>query len=306
MKLRVIRLFDPWRSPLCTCPRKYSLHPYTGCSHFCLYCYATSYIGRRPSIPKAKFLESVKGDLEFIEKGAIIEMSSSSDPYPPIEEKLKLTRKTLGMMLTRDVRVLITTKSHIVTRDLDLLRRIPSAVMITITTLDDNLAKLIEPEAPPPSLRLQAVRELSASGIPVGVRVDPIIPGVNDDPYHIVKLIEVIKEAGARHIVTATYKAKWDSLIRLSQAISEIARKLRELYVHSGVKIHGYMYLAREKREKLLLPVVKTALRLGLTVATCREGLSSQYFQAPSCDGSHLISCLSTKIINCRRKSFEN
>ncbi|MCC6034845.1 MAG: radical SAM protein [Desulfurococcaceae archaeon] len=301
MKLNVVRLFDPWRSSLCTCPRKYSLHPYTGCSHFCLYCYATSYIGRKPSTPKVKFLERVKGDLEFIEKDAIIEMSSSSDPYPPIEEKLKLTRKTLELLLMRDVRVLITTKSHIVTRDIDLLRKIPSAIMITITTLDDSLAKLIEPEAPPPSLRLKAIRELNVSNIPVGVRVDPIIPSVNDDPYLIAELIEVVKEAGARHIVTATYKAKWDSLSRLSQAIPEIAGKLRELYVHSGVKIHGYMYLTRNKREELLLPVVKTAIKLGLTVATCREGLNSQYFQAPSCDGSHLISLSPRSKININR-----
>jgi len=133
------------------------------------------------------------------------------------------------------------------------------------------------------------------------VRVDPIIPSVNDDPYLIAELIEVVKEAGARHIVTATYKAKWDSLSRLSQAIPEIAGKLRELYVYSGVKIHGYMYLTRNKREELLLPVVKTAIKLGLTVATCREGLNSQYFQAPSCDGSHLISLSPRSKININR-----
>ncbi|MEM2014385.1 MAG: radical SAM protein, partial [Desulfurococcaceae archaeon] len=58
-KLKVIREFDPWKSPLCTCPRKYSLHPYTGCDHSCLYCYATSYIRSRKSVPKKKFLEAL-------------------------------------------------------------------------------------------------------------------------------------------------------------------------------------------------------------------------------------------------------
>lgn len=287
--LRVIRPFDPWKSPLCTCPRKYSLHPYTGCSHFCLYCYATAYVGRRRSVPKASFLRNVKSDLALLEKDAIIEMSTSSDPYPPIEETLELTRRTLALLANYPVRVLITTKSHIVVRDADILVKMPSAVMITITTLDDNLAKIIEPEAPPPSLRLKAIKELSARGVPTGVRIDPIIPGVNSDEYHIAELVEKVIEAGARHIVTSTYKAKWDSLNRLVAALPDTANKLRELYVHRGVKIHGYMYLPRDVRERLLSPVIRATLRHGLTVATCREGLGPEFFKAPSCDGSHLI-----------------
>ncbi len=287
--LRVIRPFDPWKSPLCTCPRKYSLHPYTGCSHFCLYCYATAYVGRRRSVPKASFLRNVKSDLALLEKDAIIEMSTSSDPYPPIEETLELTRRTLALLANYPVRVLITTKSHIVVRDADILVKMPSAVMITITTLDDNLAKIIEPEAPPPSLRLKAIKELSARGVPIGVRIDPIIPGVNSDEYHTAELVEKVIEAGARHIVTSTYKAKWDSLNRLVAALPDTANKLRELYVRRGVKIHGYMYLPRDVRERLLSPVIRATLRHGLTVATCREGLGPEFFKAPSCDGSHLI-----------------
>jgi DNA repair photolyase len=216
-------------------------------------------------------------------------MSTSSDPYPPIEETLELTRRTLALLANYPVRVLITTKSHIVVRDADILVKMPSAVMITITTLDDNLAKIIEPEAPPPSLRLKAIKELSARGVPTGVRIDPIIPGVNSDEYHIAELVEKVIEAGARHIVTSTYKAKWDSLNRLVAALPDTANKLRELYVHRGVKIHGYMYLPRDVRERLLSPVIRATLRHGLTVATCREGLGPEFFKAPSCDGSHLI-----------------
>lgn len=297
-RTRVIKVFDPWRSPLCTCPRKYSLHPYTGCSHFCLYCYATSYIGRRHSTPKAGFLNSVRMDLESIEKNALIEMSSSSDPYPPIEKELELTRRTLELLLRYSMRVLITTKSHIVVRDVDLLRRISSAVMITITTLDDKLARLIEPSAPQPTLRLKAIKDLSTHGVPVGVRVDPIIPGINSDEYSVVELVEKVKEAGARHIVTSTYKAKWDSLKRILQAFPEEESKLREIYVNSGVRVQGYMYLPRVMRERLLLPVVKTALKQGLTVATCREGLGSEFNRAPSCDGSHLVKLKLNTILN--------
>jgi len=234
-------------------------------------------------------LRNVKSDLELIEKNAIIEMSSSSDPYPPVEEDLRLTRKTLELFAKYPVRVLITTKSNIVVRDIDLLSKIPSAVMITITTLDENIAKLIEPGAPSPSTRLKAIRDLSASGVPVGVRIDPVIPGVNSDEHLIAELVEKVRDAGAKHIVTSTYKAKWDSLHRLVQALPDMASNLRNLYVHSGVRIHGYLYLPREMRERLLLPVIKAALKQGVTVATCREGLGQEFFKAPSCDGSHLV-----------------
>jgi len=234
-------------------------------------------------------LRNVKNDLELIEKNAIIEMSSSSDPYPPIEENLRLTRRTLELFAKHPVRVLITTKSNIIVRDIDLLSKIRSAVMITITMLDENLAKLIEPGAPPPSLRLKAIRDLSANGIPVGVRIDPVIPGINSDEYLIAELVEKIRDAGAKHIVTSTYKAKWDSLNRLTQALPDIANNLRNLYIYSGVRVHGYLYLPREMRERLLLPVIRAALKQGVTVATCREGLSQEFFKAPSCDGSHLI-----------------
>ncbi|ABN69496.1 Radical SAM domain protein [Staphylothermus marinus F1] len=287
--LKVIRLFDPWRSPLCTCPRKYSLHPYTGCSHFCLYCYATSYIGRKPSMPKTNFLRNLKHDLPRINKNLVVEMSTSSDPYPPIESWMMLTRKTLELLVQSRVKILITTKSDIVLRDSDLLLKTPSAVMLTITTINDNIAKKLEPGAPPPSKRIRTVKLLSEKNLPVGVRIDPIIPGINDDPLEIKELVEEIADAGARHIVTSTYKARWDNFKRMINAFPELEKYWRKLYIKEGERIHGYIYLPRNIRAKILKPVIDYGLRKGLTVATCREGLGPEYFKAPSCDGTHLI-----------------
>ena len=288
-KLRVIREFDPWRSPLCTCPFKYSLHPYTGCSHRCLYCYATSYIGLRDSTPKKQFLENLARDLERIGEGAIVELSTSSDPYPPVEARLGLTRRALALMSKYKVRVLITTKSDLVVRDVDVLLKQASAVMMTITTLDEKLSAVLEPGAPPPSRRVEALKKLSNSGISVGVRIDPIIPYLNDDPAALEELIGVVKEHGAQHIVTSTYKARWDSMRRLEEHFSDVARKLRRLYFEEGVYFHGYRYLSKNLRESLLRRVVKVSSYYGLSVATCREGLGREFFKAPSCDGSHLI-----------------
>ncbi|MET1160677.1 MAG: spore photoproduct lyase family protein [Thermoprotei archaeon] len=285
----VVKPFDPWKSSLCTCRPKYSLHPYTGCSHFCLYCYATAYIGRKPSMPKQRFLDRLKRDLKFINKELFIEMSSSSDPYPPIESWMGLTRKTLEILSSEKYRVIIVTKSDIIVRDADLLLKTPSVVMITITTLDEDLAKKLEPGAPPPWKRLNAIEKLSEYGIPVGIRIDPVIPGLNDDPNSISEIIREASLRGAKHVVTSTYKARPDNLKRMISAFPDKADYWRKLYLELGEKIHGYYYLPRQLRIKILKPVIDAALRYGLTASVCREGLGLEFMRAPSCDGQHMI-----------------
>ena len=287
---RVLRRFDPWGSPLCTCPPKYSLHPYTGCSHMCLYCYATAYIGVRKSAPKNMFLKRLMGDLRRADRRLVVEMSTSSDPYPPEEKDHRLTRMALGLLIREGFKVLITTKGSLVLRDVDLLKRGATAVMMTITTLDEGLARLYEPGAPPPKARLKALETLSRAGVPVGVRIDPIIPGLNDDPDELKELVRVVWERGVRFIVTSTYKARPDSLSRLSFTFPDMAEKWRRLYRSEGVWMGGYWYLDQGLRKRLLTPILKTARRLGMEYAVCREGFKGkEFFNSESCDGSHLI-----------------
>ncbi len=286
----VLSVFDPWRSELCTCPFKYSLQPYTGCSHQCLYCYATSYIRVRKSIPKKNFVNRLLMDLRRADPRVPISMSNSSDPYPPEEEEYRLTRRTLEILLPRGYRVLIVTKGVLVTRDIDLLSKGRVAVTMTITTLDNNLAKKIEPNAPPPSARLKALRKLVENGVPVGVRVDPIIPFLNDDPKMIDELVDALANIGVRFIVTSTYKARPDNLKRMMNAFPELASKFHKLYRVEGTWMHGYWYLPIQLRKKLLKPVIEAARKRGLEYATCREGLvSKEWFNAKTCDGVHLI-----------------
>ncbi len=289
-RLRVIRVFDPWSSPLCTCPAKYSLQPYTGCSHFCLYCYATAYIGRRPSTPKRDFLRNLRHDLAFINKRLVIELSTSSDPYPPVEEWLLLTRLTLETLAEAGARILITTKSGLIARDRDILAEAGAGVMITITTLDEELARKLEPGAPAPRERLAAMEKLREAGVRVGARIDPVIPGLNDDPAMLRELVAAVAKHGGEHIVTSTYKARPDNLARMMEAFPEKRELWRRLYLEQGERVHGYRYLPRGIRERLLRPVLDEAGRLGLTYAVCREGLyGREFFNAPSCDGSHLV-----------------
>lgn len=283
----MIRLFDPWRSSLCTCPLKYSLNPYTGCSHRCLYCYASSYIKDFYNCrPKKNFVETIKRDLGKLPKNTIISMSNSSDPYPPIERELKLTRRCIEEFRKYPVRLLVITKSDIVLRDVDLLREIGAAVTISITTLNDSLARKIEPSAPPPSRRLQALAKLSEEGVNTGLRLDPIIPFIND--YGFRELLKETRDAGVKHVVSSTFKPRYDSWKRIMQAFPELEESLKKLYIVEGGRIGGSLYLARDLRFKIMLKVAEECSMIGLSFATCREGFLELH-TSPTCDGSHLI-----------------
>jgi len=292
VSLSVVRPFDPWQNPLCTCPFKYGLNPYTGCGHGCLYCYITSYIpdAFNPR-PKEKLVERVRKDLEKIPKGAVVALSNSSDPYTPPEAQLGLTRKVLQTLLERGYRVLITTKSPLVLRDLDILRqhRDKVAVQVTITTLRDDLAAALEPRAPRPSGRLEAVRRLAAAGIPVSVRLDPIIPHLTDDEENIAQAVSAAAEAGAAHLVASTYKAKRDNFARMAEAFPEKAQLWKRLYFKDGEYFHGQWYAPKSYRRKALALAAGYAEKFRLRFTICREEFFELNSPGAYCDGSHLF-----------------
>jgi DNA repair photolyase len=283
-------VFDPWQGELCTCPKKYSLNPYTGCSFACLYCYAKSYIGKKSSHPKTDFLKLMERALPKINRNLVVNLGTSSDPYPEEEKEHELTKGALNLLIKGGFKVLITTKGgSIMLRDAELMAGGKVAVTPTVTTLSENIARKIEPGAPPPSERIETAKKLSSLGIPIGFRIDPIIPGVNDDESELRELVEVAAEVGAKMVVTSTYKAKPLDFKDMVEAFPELEERWRVLYFEEGERIGGYRYLKRELREKMLAPVVNEAAKLGIEYATCREGLlSKEFFNSRSCDGSHL------------------
>ena len=286
-KTYVIRPFDPWKGKLCTCPPKFSFDPYTGCEHGCIYCYASSYIRDFYRCrPKKDLIKRIRHDLDRLPKNALISMSNSSDPYTPMESELKLTRSCLNEFLNRDLRLLVITKSDLVTRDLDLLLKLRTAVTITITTLNGDITRKLEPNAPSPSRRLNAVSKLSSEGVPTGVRVDPIIPFINDDGLE--DLLREIRDAGARHVTASTLKPRWDGWKRLKEVFPEACFKLEPLYFKEGERIGRSYYLPASLRFKLMKRIANECRKLGLTFASCREGFV-ELTTAGTCDGSHLI-----------------
>lgn len=217
--------------------------------------------------------------------GQIVSMANSSDPYPNLDEETGLTRKCLEVLSGQNCKVQIITKSDLVVRDADLLMKMRSMVSVTVTTDNDDTAKLIEPHAPLSSDRLEAVKTLIEKGIPVSVRVDPIIPFLNDKPESLMKTVASI---GVRHVTASTCKIKSDSWKRLSTALPEIARKLEPLYFERGERTAGYTYLPLNLRIDLLKTVKDLAGKYNLQFGTCREGLAQ--LNTATCDGSWLLS----------------
>ncbi|MEM2953182.1 MAG: radical SAM protein [Candidatus Bathyarchaeia archaeon] len=282
--MELLAKFDPWRSRLCTCPPKLTLNPYTGCDHACIYCYASSYIPKFFNCrPKKDLVARLKREAARL-NGEIISISNSSDPYPTIEAEKGLTRQCLEILLRSNCKIQIITKSNLVVRDVDLLRKIPSMVALTITTDQDYLSRVLEPNAPSSSERLEAVERLVEAGIPTSVRIDPIIPYVNENP---INLMEKLASVGVKHITCSTYKVKMDNWQRLNLTMPQIAKKLKPLYFEKGERIGGYWYLPRDLRLKLMENLAVTTKKYGLKFGVCREGFS--HLNTAKCDGSWLL-----------------
>jgi DNA repair photolyase len=216
--------------------------------------------------------------------GETISIANSSDPYPRAEADEGLTRRCLEILAGSNCMIQIITKSNLVVRDYDLLSKAPSTVTLTITTDDDDLARLIELFAPLPSQRLRAAQDLTKAGVPVAVRIDPIIPFVNDQPQ---ELIADLAGIGVKHLTCSTYKAKPDNWIRFSQAMPEVAERLKPLYFQQGEEVGGNILLPKELRFKLLKSVRDLAVAQGMKFGVCREGLPG--LNTAPCDGSWLM-----------------
>lgn len=187
-----------------------SLNPYRGCEHGCVYCYARpyhEYLGFSAGIDfETKILVKEKAP-ELLRKKLssprwtpkTVALSGVTDPYQPIERHLEVTRGCIAALAEFRNPVSIVTKNHLVTRDIDhlsVLARVDAAcVMISFSTLSAPLSRILEPRTSAPRRRLEAIRDLAASGIPVGVFVAPVIPGLTD--HEVPSIVEFAASAGA-------------------------------------------------------------------------------------------------------------
>jgi DNA repair photolyase len=188
-----------------------TLNPYRGCEHGCIYCYARphhEYLGFSAGLDFETKILVKENAPELLRKTFVaprwrprtILLSGVTDPYQPVERRLRLTRRCLEVMAEFRNPVAITTKNFLVTRDADLLGELASvqaaAVTLSITTLDEKLARVMEPRASAPARRLAAIAKLAEADIPVGVNVAPVIPGLTD--HELPGILEATAAAGAR------------------------------------------------------------------------------------------------------------
>jgi DNA repair photolyase len=192
-------------------PFSASINPYRGCEHGCSYCYARNtheYLGFSAGLDfetkimvKEDAPELLRQELSSPKwKPQVLAMSGVTDCYQPVERRLQITRRCLAVLAEFRNPVGIVTKNHLVTRDLDLLKELAAhhavAVNLSVNSLNSELARELEPRAASPSHRVAAIEMLAQAGVPVGVIVAPIIPGLND--HEIPAVLAAAKRAGAQ------------------------------------------------------------------------------------------------------------
>ncbi len=196
-------------------PFTWTINPYRGCEFACKYCYARythEFMEMRDGIDferkiyvKQQTAWLLRQELRKIKPGEEIAIGTATDPYQPAEKRFEITRGILEEMAQHHgLKIGVVTKSDLICRDIDLLLRVAEHnalfVNLTITTLDAKLARILEPRAPRPDLRLDALRKLRASGVNAGVICAPVLPGITDSPAALDALVRAVKEADGNYI----------------------------------------------------------------------------------------------------------
>lgn len=228
-----------------------SINPYRGCEHGCIYCYARpthAYLNHSPGLDFETKLYAKTNAAELLRKALsspsytpkLIALGANTDPYQPVERRLRITASILDVLDEFNHPVAITTKSASITRDIDLLARMAERklvrVFMSIGTLDRDIARTLEPRASTPGARLEALRRLSGAGVPSGVIVAPVIPALTD--HDMEKVLFSAKDAGA---MSAAYV-----LLRLPLEIADLFQEW--LAAHHPLKEAHVMNLLKQMR----------------------------------------------------------
>jgi DNA repair photolyase len=196
-------------------PFEWTINPYRGCEFGCKYCYARythEFMEMRDGVAfeqkiyvKQHAKELLRQELRQVKEGETIAIGAATDPYQPAEKRYEVTRGILEEFARHEgFHLGIITKSNLILRDLDILQEVARhnrfSVHVTITTLDVELARILEPRAPRPDLRLEAIAQLREAGIRVGMSGSPVLPGITDSPKALESLVRAAAKAGANHV----------------------------------------------------------------------------------------------------------
>jgi DNA repair photolyase len=271
----------PARSLLnrCTSARvgfSWTINPYRGCEFACKYCYARythEFMEMRDSVDfeqkiyvKQAAAELLRQELRQVKPGETIALGTATDPYQPAEKRYQVTRTLLEELARhRGLEVGLITKSNLVLRDLELLQAVARqnrvSVTVTVTTMDADLARILEPRAPRPDLRMEAVRQLVAGGIHAGVSCCPVMPAITDTPGNLEGVVRATAAAGGKYIFANPLFLKPCSaavfLPFLEANFPHLVAGYRERY-------EGRAFLPKSYRQRISLLVAKLKLKHGL------------------------------------------
>jgi DNA repair photolyase len=289
---KTVFLRDPTRTILATNDSpdvgfEASINPYRGCEHGCIYCFARpshEYLGFSAGLDfETKIL--VKEDAPQLlreELSAkkwepkVVAISGVTDPYQPIERKLRITRGCVEVLAEFRNPVMVITKNHLVTRDIDLYGELAqyeaAQVSVSITTLDAKLQQIMEPRTSSPELRLDAIAKLTAAGIPTNVMVAPVIPGLTD--HEMPAILKAAREAGAQCAGFVVLRLPWAVAPLFEQWLEDrfpdrkdkVLNRIREL---RGGKLYDAQWGVRGRGKGIFAEQIQaifdvTTRRLGL------------------------------------------
>ena len=277
-----------------------SVNPYRGCEHGCIYCFARpthEYLGLSAGLDfeskivvKTDAPELLEAELSSPKwKPQVIIMSGVTDPYQPVERELRITRKCLEVLAKFRNPVVIITKNRLVTRDVDFLGELASynasAVNVSVTSLDPELQRMLEPRTSSPSARLQAVATLRAAGIPVGVMVAPIIPGLTD--HEVPKILEACAKAGAQFAGYTIVRLPWAIAPLFEHWLDEhfpekkekVLQRIRN--IRGGTRLNDARWGSRIKGEGIFAEQIRSMFEVGCRRAgmNTRPKLSTAAFR---------------------------
>jgi DNA repair photolyase len=226
-------------------PFEWTINPYRGCEFACKYCYARythEFMELRDGVDferkifvKQSAAQLLRQELRRVKRGEGIAIGTATDPYQPAERRFEVTRAILEELAQHSgLEISIVTKSNLVTRDVEILRAIQKnnriSVSVTVTTIDTDLARILEPRAPRPDLRLEAVRQLNLAGVDAGVNCAPVLPEITDRPSDLDALVKAASEASATYIFASALFLKPCSAAVFLPFVKEHFPELSERY----------------------------------------------------------------------------
>jgi DNA repair photolyase len=266
-------------------PFTWTVNPYRGCEFACKYCYARythEYMELRDPLSferqiyvKQHVVEQTRRDLKRVKSGEEIAIGTATDPYQPAERRYGVTRSILEVLAEcRGLEIGVITKSNLILRDAELLREIAARselhVTLTITTLNTELARILEPRAPRPDLRLDTIRQLNLLGIRAGVSCAPVIPGITDSPRDLDALVRAARDAGASFLFANPLNLRPASAAVFLPFIEENFPDLVAQY-HQRYGKRAYVEKAYQQRISNLMRVLKR-----------KHGLVSRHREPPA------------------------